>query len=203
MGGPRHWILGPLLAALVACSGSDSDGDGDAATVTSATSAATTSTPAGPSTSQPTPSTTQPTGPPATRGPKAITFGPITFYAPANWGQAGGGATTSYIGVLAGGKGDVNLRVTTGYTGTIDELRPAKCLGAPSEAPARVELLESGFAPVGNLTAEYRRWRFDCPNADLKVEEHGVWLLPVSHIAIVEQRHAPEVADVVATAEVA
>ncbi len=196
MGGRRLWILVPLLAALVACSGSESDGD--AATVTSApTSSSATTVPI------PSPTTTQPAGPPATRGPKAITFGPITFYAPANWGQAGGGATTSYIGVLAGGRGDVNLRVTTGYTGTVDAFRPSECLGAPPEAPARVELVESGFAPVGNLTAEYRRWRFDCPNGDIKVEEHGVWLLPVSHIAIVEQRHAPEVADVVATAEVA
>jgi hypothetical protein len=66
-----------------------------------------------------------------------------------------------------------------------------------------VQLVESGFAPVGERTAEYRRWDFTCPGGAVKAEEHRVWLLPLSRVAIVEQRHAPEVIDVVATAEVA
>jgi hypothetical protein len=91
----------------------------------------------------------------------------------------------------------------TGYTGTVDALQPPFCLGAESLKAESVELIESGFAPVGSSTAEFRRWRFTCPDSDLKVEEHRVWLLPVSHVAIVEQRHAPEVDEVVSTAEVA
>jgi hypothetical protein len=141
-------------------------------------------------------------GPPATRGPKTITFGPITFHVPSNWDiLSQGSRTMAFIGPLAGGPGGLNLRVMTNYTGTVDALQPTECLEYPIEKPTSVELLESGFARVGSLTAEYRRWRFTCLIHG--VEEHRVWLLPVSHIAIVEQRHAPEVADVVATAEVA
>lgn len=179
-------LVVPLLLVLVACSGSD-DGDGASSPTTSIRAPATTVRP----------------GPPATRGPTTIMFGPVTFYAPSGWDKAEAGSTTAYVGVLAGGKGDVNLRVMLDYAGTVEALQPAQCLGAPPADPASVELIESGFAPVGNLTAEYRRWRFTCPGGDLAVEEHGVWLLPVSRIAIVEQRHAPEVLDVVTTAQVA
>ncbi len=155
-------------------------------------------------TPEPTTPSTPPTtmaGPPATRGPKTITFGPITFHAPSYWDiLIPGPPTMAFIGQLAGGPSNVNLRVMTNYTGTVDALQPTECLEYPIEKPTSVELLESGFAPVGSLTAEYRRWRFTCLIHG--VEEHRVWLLPASHIAIVEQRHAPEVADVVATAEV-
>lgn len=75
----RHWILAPVLAALVACSGSGSGNDVAAPTSAPASSASTTTVTTG---SRPTP--TQPPGPPATRRPKAITFGPITFHAPAD-----------------------------------------------------------------------------------------------------------------------
>ena len=147
------------------------------------------------------PSSTTGPGPPATRGPKAIVFGPITFHAPSNWDiYIGEPATTAYIGVLAGGPPDVEIRVMTDYRGTVDALQPTDCLEHPSEKPNDVQLVDSGFAPVGSLSAEYRIWRFSCPKN--RTEEHRVWLLPVSHIAIVEQNHAPEVLDVVRTAEV-
>lgn len=55
---------------------------------------------------------------------------------------------------------------------------------------------------MGDRTAEFRFWRFSCPEGQIKVEEHRVWYLPESRIGIVEQRHAAEVPDVVATAEV-
>ncbi|HUQ63107.1 MAG TPA: DUF6636 domain-containing protein [Acidimicrobiales bacterium] len=158
-------------------------------------------------TPEPTTPSTPPTtmaGPPATGGPKTITFGPITFHAPSNWSiltlQGPAERTAAFIGPLAGGPSNLNLRVMIDYTGTVDALQPTECLEYPIEKPTSVELLESGFAPVGSLTAEYRRWRFTCLIHG--VEEHRVWLLPASHIAIVEQRHAPEVADVVATADV-
>ena len=51
------------------------------------------------------------------------------------------------------------------------------------------------------LSAGYQMWRFTCNRN--KTEEHRVWLLPVSHIAIVEQSHGPEVVDVVTTGRTA
>ncbi len=189
-------LVATLLLTLSSCDGSDPDGEPGPTSAPTTTAPATTS-------SVVAPTTTARPGPPPTRGPKTITFGPVTFHTPSDWDKADGGATTAYIGVLAGGKGDVNLRVMTGYTGTVDALQPPECLGAPPSKPTRVELVESGFAPVGDLVAEYRRWQFTCPEGDIGDEEHSAWLLPVSRIAIVEQRHAPEVFDVVATAEVA
>jgi len=103
---------------------------------------------------------------------------------------------------LAGGRGDVTLRVQTGFTGTIDSLLPKSCLGAPPQAPARVDLVDTGFRPVGDRTAEFRFWKSSCPDGDVKVEEHRAWLLPTSQIAIFEQRHEPEVEAIVASAEV-
>jgi len=162
----------------------------------------TTSTPSAASTSVSPESSIPPTGPPATRGPRTITFGPITFHVPSAWDIDVRQPDTAYVGVLAGGPADVFLRVMTNYTGTVDALQPTDCLGEPT-TPASTELLESGFAAVGGRTAEYRRWRLSCPEGDLEVEDLRVWLLPISHIAIVEQRPAPEVADVVTTAEAA
>jgi hypothetical protein len=62
--------------------------------------------------------------------------------------------------------------------------------------------VDQGFRPIGDRTAEFRFWRSSCPSGDVKVEDHRAWLLPVSHIAIFEQRHEPEVEGVVATAMV-
>jgi hypothetical protein len=106
------------------------------------------------------------------------------------------------VGVLAGSRGDVTLRVETGFVGGIDSLEPKTCLGAPVAAPERVELVETGFRQVGDRVADFRFWRASCPAGDIKVEEHRAWLLPVSGIAIYEQRHEPEVEAVVATAQV-
>jgi len=53
------------------------------------------------------------------------------------------------------------------------------------------------------LAAEFRLWKSSCPTGDVKVEEHRAWLLPLSQIAIFEQRHEAEVEAVVATATVA
>ncbi len=130
---------------------------------------------------------------------KLIRVGTITFHAPESWDIAGG-PPTAYVGVLAGGRGDIALRVQTGFTGPIDSLAPTTCLGAPPSAPASVDLVEQGFRPVGDRTAEFRFWRSSCPNGDLKVEEHRAWLLPVSQIAIFEQHHLPEVEAVVESA---
>jgi hypothetical protein len=192
--------LAVALTVLAGCSGSDRDQGPASAPVSTGPSAggpSPTATVAPPSNGSAT------TGPPATRGPKSITFGPVTLHVPTGWDVAPGDATTAYVGVLAGGPADVNLRVMTDYAGAIDALQPTECLGKPPELPLRVEVLASGFAPVGRLTAEHRHWRFTCPGRESKTEDHRVWLLPVSRVAFVEQRHAPEVIDVVTTAEVA
>lgn len=200
------------LLLLAACSGDD--GDGDAAPTTqsgvptssSVTTAVATSSTVGPggSSSVPTTGTPVTTAAPAptTTLPNRIVVGTVTFHAPPSWGSLAGAPGTTYVGVLAGGRGDITLRVETGFAGAIDALAPTTCLGAPVVAPARVELVESGFRPVGDKVAEFRFWRSSCPAGDIKVEEHRAWLLPVSGIAIFEQRHEPEVEAVVTTAQV-
>ena len=195
------WAAIPLLV-LLACGGTSSDG-GAPSPSTGLPATSTTADPGADGTPAPTPVPATAPGPSATKGPKTITFGPLTFHAPAGWDidVSDSDPTTAYVGVLAGGPGDVNLRVMTAYTGSVDALQPANCLEYPVEAPTSVELVDSGFAPVGDRNAEFRRWRLTCVNDG--VEEHGAWLLPVSHLAIVEQFHTPQVADVVATAEVA
>jgi hypothetical protein len=85
----------------------------------------------------------------------------------------------------------------------MDSLVPKTCLGAPPTPPARVDLVDQGFRPVGDRVAEFRLWKSSCPTGDVKVEEHRAWLLPISQIAIFEQRHEAVVEAVVATATVA
>lgn len=125
--------------------------------------------------------------------------GTITFHVPPSWGLDGG-PPTAYVGILAGGRGDVTLRVQTGFVGSIDSLAPKTCLGAPPTAPTRVDLVDQGFKPFGDRTAEFRFWKSSCPSGDVKVEEHRAWVLPTSQIAVFEQRHEAEVEVVVATA---
>lgn len=192
-------VLVVVLTVLAACSGPDS---GQVPTSTPPSTGPSTGGPSPTPTAVPPPTVSVTAGPPATRGPKTITFGPVTLYVPAGWDISPGDATTAYVGVLAGGPRDVNLRVITDFAGAIDHLQPSECLES-RELALRVEAVESGFAPVGGLTAEYRHWRFTCPGAELRTEDHRAWLLPVSRVAFVEQRHAPEVIDVVTTAEVA
>lgn len=193
-------LLAFVLVAMLACeSGSD-----DAATPgrTTSTSSAASSTSVSP------PTSAAPTGPPATRGPRAITVGPITFHTPADWDVFPGPSsnrppvTTTFLGVVSDGPNGVYLRVMTAYPDTVESLLPTRCIDDPTVAPTSVELIDSGFGPVGTLTAEYRKWRFDCPGAAHKADEQRVWFLPISQIAIVEQHHTPEILDVVTTAEV-
>ena len=136
-------------------------------------------------------------------GPKVITFQNITFYAPTNWSiQIGGNGNAAVVGVLAGGLGDVNLRVITNFTDSIDALVPTVCNEFPVERPSSVEVTESGFRPVGERVAEFRLWTSTCPTRGLEV--HRAWLLPASRIAIYEQKAEghPENVGVVTTAEV-
>ena len=63
-----------------------------------------------------------------------------------------------------------------------------------------VAVVESSSQLVGSQGAEFRRWRVTCP--DGRAEEHRAWVLPVSKVAIYEQRFDPANAGVVATAEI-
>lgn len=138
-----------------------------------------------------------------TRGPKAITFGNITFYAPTYWGgPAEILGNSAVVGRLAGGRQSVNLLVITNFTDSIDALVPTVCNEFPVERPSSVEVTESGFRPVGDRSAEFRLWTSTCPTRGLEV--HRAWVLPASRIAIYEQSAEgnPENVTVVATAEV-
>lgn len=201
----RAGLVGFLLAAMVACSGSDSDDGASPISAPGSTPTTAAGGGSGVTTSALAPVTTEPSRPPATRGPRTVVVGPVTFHVPANWTSFESGGST-YVGESAGKQGHMNLIVTTDYGGTVDALRHDRCQGDgthESKPPANVELIESGFEPVGRATAEFRRWRFACPDSEITVEEHRAWLLPVSRVGIVEQRHVPQVLDVVTTAEVA
>jgi len=202
----RVGLLVPALAAMLACSNSDPTPE---PTSTSEPTSAPSTTGASVTTSrgQP-PATTVATGPPATKGPKTFLYGPMTFHIPAEWNafdDLRDGEPVAMIGENAG-KGAEALRVMLDYSGTVDALKPVECPGsgvADPAPPAGVDLLESGFAPVGNLQAEFRLWRFTCPLLEQPMPEYRAWLLPVSHIAIFGQRYSPVVAAVLATVEFA
>ena len=199
-----------VMLALGACGSSDSDDEASVATtVASSTSSSTGGATPTTVTGGTAPTTTVASSPPVTRGTKAFTFGPITFHIPEEWiGFEDGGPNppVAYVGENAGKAGNTNLRVNLNYTGTVDALQPPTCLGGGTgvgKPPTEIVLLESGFAAVGPATAEYRHWRFTCPDSEITVEGHRVWLLPVTHLSIVEQRSSPIVLDVVTTADLA
>ncbi|MCA1844764.1 MAG: hypothetical protein LC792_16535 [Actinobacteria bacterium] len=106
------------------------------------------------------------------------------------------------VGVIAGGPGDVMLRVERRFTGSIGSLRPVDCRreGEPPAPALSVDVLEDGLRPVGGR--RFRHWRVGCPNG--RAQEHRAWVLPVSQVAIYEQvaDGHPENVDVVTTADV-
>lgn len=142
-------------------------------------------------------------------GPARFVFGPLTFVVPPAWYAATGNRgrpdpDLAYIGAPVGlFPGSANLRIVKEYDGSVDAVRPTECPGdamAEPEPPAGVELLGSGFAPVGNRTAEYRHWRVRCPAlADTPVIEYCAWLLPQSRVAILSRGHNQTVAEIIAT----
>jgi hypothetical protein len=122
-----------------------------------------------------------------------ITYNGLVFHAPNGWG-VNARDRTAYIGVLSAALDTINLRVTTGFSAPIDSLQPVPCNGGA------VAVVEAGSQLVGSMAAEFRRWRVSCPNG--RVEEHRGWVLPVSKVAIYEQRFDAATAGVVATAEI-
>ena len=90
------------------------------------------------------------------------------------------------------------LRAQSGYAGAIEDVAPKTCVGRSDWNPpaTTVAVAESGFRPVGAKTAQYRRWSVHCDavtgpgnhNSPTPIDQQlRAWLLPVSHILIVEQ----------------
>ncbi len=123
-------------------------------------------------------------------GRKAIRYQNVIFSIPVDWRLriAGGPAG---IGQL-----EPSLIVHRS-PGPIDDHPPTGCRNGQAGS---TQLVESGFAPVGDRTAEFRRWRITC--ADGSTEERRRWLLPQSQVLIDEHFHDPENLTVVSSAHV-
>ena len=149
------------------------------------------------------PSTTSPS-PPATRGPNTITRNNLTVHAPSGWIAEG---SLNYFGFgpvpRPPGTALIALEALFGFSDTVDSLKPVACEAQPginTPLPISVTVVESGFRPVGDRTADYRNWSVICPNGP--PEEHRAWLLPQSKIALYERCRMDGLSDVVATAEI-
>jgi hypothetical protein len=118
-----------------------------------------------------------------------VSFGQVEMDLPENWGVYSTG-NSAVVGVLAGGNCDVPLRLEIHYDKDVDSLVPTCC---PQHTPpvrvTAVRTIDSGFQPVGDKTAQFRRFAATC--ADQTIERRA-WLLPDSEVAIVEQQASPE-----------
>jgi hypothetical protein len=123
-------------------------------------------------------------------GRKLIRFRNAVFSIPVHWHLRIRG------GVGALGQLEPSLIVDRN-AGPIDAHPPTDCR---TDRATKVELVESGFAPVGDRTAEFRRWHLTCEGG--QNEDRRRWLLPQSQVLIDERFHDPENLNVVATAQV-
>jgi hypothetical protein len=126
--------------------------------------------------------------------PQRVSFAQIEMDLPENWGVYATG-NSAVVGVLAGGNCDIPLRVEIHYERDAESLAPTCC---PHQGPpvpvTSVHTVESGVRPVGDATAQFRRFVATC--ADQKIERRA-WLLPDAKVAIVEQQPSPEIERVV------
>lgn len=142
------------------------------------------------------PEATNPTAPDTPNPPAAsglaqrVSFAQVEMDLPENWGVDAYG-NSAVVGILAGGNCDIPLRVEIHYEQDVESLVPTCC---PQHAPhvpvTAVRTLESGLQPVGDKTAQFRRFAANC--ADLTIERRA-WLLPDAKVAIVEQEPSPEI----------
>lgn len=142
------------------------------------------------------PEASNPTAPEATNPPAAsglaqrVTFGQVEMDLPETWGVYASG-NSAVVGVIAGGNCDIPLRVEIHYELDAESLVPNCC---PQHAPyvpvTAVRTIESGLQPVGDKTAQFRRFTATC--ADLTIERRA-WLLPDAKVAIFEQEPSPEI----------
>jgi hypothetical protein len=128
-------------------------------------------------------SATPATAPPPSGLPQRVSFGQVEMELPENWGVYAIG-NAALVGILAGGNCDVPLRVEIHYDKDIDSLAPTCCPHHPPVEVTAVRTVESGFRPVGDKTAQFRRFSATC--ADQTIERRA-WLLPDSEVAVVEQ----------------
>ena len=136
-----------------------------------------------------------------TRGTKVLTYESVTFLVPQTWRLQvrGGAAGLGDWAPRPGGRpSGPSLTVSTAASGPIEEAAPKRCEGGPA---ASVDVVEGGFAPVGERTAEFRLWIAACE--DGTAEERRAWLLPAPRILFVEEYHVPENVEVVTAARVA
>ncbi len=132
------------------------------------------------------------TTPPTVPNGRKVTWENVTLTVPADW------KTNLSPGNFAAGPRIYDFRGyslarlngISGFDGSIDDLKPAACLRTDNTSnplvPTAVTLVETGFAPVGDRTAQFRRWTATCPAG---MEEHRAWVLPISRIALYEMCH--------------
>ncbi len=138
--------------------------------------------------------------PPSGAERKVLRYENITFSVPPTWRLTvrSGVAGLGDFAARAGGRSPrASLLVSTSSPGPIDEAMPKRCEDGPA---ASVDLIETGFAPVGARTAEFRLWVAAC--ADGTIEDRRAWLLPDPKILFLEEYHVPENVEVVTSAQV-
>jgi hypothetical protein len=138
-------------------------------------------------TTQASPSTSAPTGPSGL--PQRVSFGQVEMDLPNDWGVHASG-NSALVGIIAGGNCDIPLRLEIHYDKDADSLAPTCCPQHwPQVKVTAVRTVESGFQPLGDKTAQFRRFTATC--ADQTIERRA-WLLPDSDVAVVEQQAEPE-----------
>jgi hypothetical protein len=174
------WLV--LVVALAACSAGDG---GRGATVSDTASGAAAALSAAES---------------GERGQKVLTYQNVTLFVPQTWRLVarGGAAGLGDFAPRPGGRSPrASLTISTGAPGPVDQAAPEQCEGG---AAASVDLVEAGFAPVGDQTADFRLWIAAC--ADGTAEQRRAWLLPAARILFTEEYHVPENVTVVTSAQV-
>jgi hypothetical protein len=184
----RLAIVSMVAAACAACSGSGpgekTTSPGPTTTTASVVASSTPNVSLQPLTSAPAPTLAPPT--------KEVSLGLVSVRIPQAWNEyhnaSGPGSPFGAFGpTIHVKKGYAIARLNiSAYDGSIDELAPRLCAQngqSPPIVPSSVRVLESGFAPVGDRTAQYRHWSAICPNGP---EEHRAWVLPVSKVAFWE-----------------
>lgn len=139
-------------------------------------------------------------GDPDTASRKVLTYENVTFSVPESWRISVNGDVAGLGDFVSrpGGETGPSLVVSVNSPGPIDDVTPTRCERGPATA---VDLVQAGFAPVGERTADFRFWISTCD--DGSTEERRAWVLPASRISFVEEYHVPENVEVVTTASVA
>jgi len=129
----------------------------------------------------------------------AVHYQNVALKLPAQWDIAQYDAEDeAFFGPLAGGNGDMPLRIARNFEGSVDALAPKTCYveGDPAIA-GTATVVEEGLRPIGDKKANYKKWKVAC--SDGTTREHRAWVLPVSKLGFFEQ-HAGAGVDAILTA---